>query len=126
MLLPCLAAAADGGLRVTEADCARLVKHRPAPGVEYRPGVDVHGRPVAPADLDGGGDLELPEIVSIDITVDIQERFGIPASSTLFKPEAFVGIAEFRFEDERVAFNGTEIGEPEQRALTAACAEVLD
>ena len=34
--------------------CRRLVAHRPAPDVLYRPGVNLRGRPVAPAVADFG------------------------------------------------------------------------
>ena len=40
--------AEDAILRMTRADCKRLVTHQPAPDVAYRSGVDVRGRAVAP------------------------------------------------------------------------------
>src|SRR3546814_15670542 len=46
---------------ITEDDCARLVPHVPAPDVEYRPGVDAAGRPVAPADLPGSTRIAFPD-----------------------------------------------------------------
>lgn len=36
---------------VGKATCRALTAHQPAPDVAYKPGVDVHGKPVAPADL---------------------------------------------------------------------------
>jgi hypothetical protein len=39
---------------VTRNDCAALTKYHQPPGVAYQPGVDVHGKSVAPADLDSG------------------------------------------------------------------------
>lgn len=76
LLAACLCVQAETGLAeparvtVTRADCQRLVQHIPDAGVAYQPGVDVGGRPVAPADLGGGIDLGLPETYSFD--VDIQ------------------------------------------------------
>ncbi|RMD62947.1 MAG: hypothetical protein D6826_06185, partial [Alphaproteobacteria bacterium] len=67
--------------RLTKSDCARLVKHVPAPDVAYRPGVDVRGRPVTPADVDGGVSIAVPETIEIPIKVDLQDRFGLPANS---------------------------------------------
>ena len=116
-----IAHAGDGTLRVTQADCAKLVEHRPAADVAYKPGVDVHGRAVVPADLDGGARIELPDTILIPITVDLQDRFGIPANSALFDGTAFIGIASFRFSDGKVTFNGRELTDPETRALAAAC-----
>ena len=59
------------GLRVTitEFDCRRLVEHRQRDDVTYRPGVDVRGRAVAPADLEGGYQLDLPKVYRFDLTI---------------------------------------------------------
>lgn len=38
---------------VTRSDCARLLSYQPSPDVTYKPGQDVHGNYVAPADLPG-------------------------------------------------------------------------
>lgn len=54
---------------VTREDCARLVPHVPDADVTYQPGVDVNGNPVAPADLDGGLQLELPKEFSFDLQI---------------------------------------------------------
>jgi hypothetical protein len=116
------AAAAEGTVRVTREDCARLVEHRPDRDVAYQPGVDAHGRPVVPADLEES-QIVLPENIAIVITVEIQERFGIPANSILFDPEAHIGVAEFSFADGSVAFNGVPLTDPEQAALSAACSQ---
>ncbi len=43
--------------------CLRLVQERQAARVEYRPGVDVNGRPVVPADLPSAGTGLPPNIV---------------------------------------------------------------
>jgi hypothetical protein len=124
-MLPRLGAAGDEAkiVHVSAEDCTRLVKHLPADDVTYQPGVDVHGQPVTPADIGAGSEIKLPDIIQIPITVDLQDRFGIPANSILFKAEAEIGVAEFRFSDERVTFNGVELTNEEERALAAACAE---
>ena len=127
LLLPFLpllaggAAAADAPLRVAAADCARLVRHVPAPDVAYRPGVDVYGRPVVPADLDSP-EVSIPDTVLILITLDLQERFGIPANSVLFEGNAGIGVVAV--EGDRVTFNGRELTDPEARALAAACQRI--
>jgi hypothetical protein len=109
-------------IRVTREDCSRLVAHRPAAGVDYQPGVDAYGRPVVPPDLEESR-IQLPESIAIVITVEIQERFGIPANSVLYKPEAFIGVADFEFADQSVSFNGVPLTDPEQAALAAACSQ---
>jgi hypothetical protein len=114
--------AGRGAIHVARADCRRLVAHRPDANVAYQPGVDVHGRPVAPADLPGGAQVALPDVIPIVISVDIQERFGIPANSVLYEPNAYVGLAVFRFSNGEIRFNGQPLTDPEQTALAAACA----
>jgi hypothetical protein len=116
------AAAGDEIIRISREDCSRLVAHRPDPGVAYQPGVDVHGQPVAPADLEESR-IVLPDTIFIVITVDIEERFGIPPDSVLYEPEAHIGVVEFSFEDGSVTFNGVPLTDPEEAALAAACSQ---
>lgn len=118
-------AAEPGTVEITRADCSQLVKHVPAPDVAYTPGVDVDGNPVAPADLDGGYQVALPQTIVIPITVLLQERFGIPANSVLYKGEALVGVAAVSLDGEEVIFNGQPLTSPEARALSAACQQYL-
>ena len=108
---------------ITRADCARLVAHVPAPDVAYRPGVDVYGREVAPADLDGAPRIELPETILIDIEVDLQARFGIPADPTPYDPDAEVGEVAYR--DGRFTFNGQPLQDQAQAELAARCQEIV-
>jgi len=54
---------------VNREDCQRLVRHVPAADVTYQPGVDVYGREVAPADLNGGVQIALPDTYSFDIEI---------------------------------------------------------
>lgn len=105
-------------LRITKADCAWLVKHEPAPDTAYQPGVDVHGRPVVPADLDAQP-LRLPERTEIEITVDLQDRFGIPANSALFEGEVAVGRVVV--EGDQITFNGQPLYDSEIRVLAEGC-----
>lgn len=119
------AAAQAETITITTVDCAQLAEHRPLPDVEYRPGEDVRGRKVAPADLAGStADIALPEFVHIPITVDLAARYGIPANSVLFKAEAYVGSAKVSLRDGRAWFNGKPLASEEQRALAALCQQV--
>lgn len=105
---------------ISKNDCARLVAHQPSADVTYKPGVDVHGRAVAPADLPGTPQIAIPEEIAIDITVEIQKRFNIPSNSALFKPEARVGTVVVK-PDGSATFNGQPLTSPEQQALSALC-----
>ncbi len=108
---------------ITKADCARLVAHVPGPGVAYEPGVDVYGREVAPADLDGAPRIELPETIVIDIEVDLQARFGTPDNKVLFDPDAEMG--EVVYKDGRFTFNGQPLQDEAQAELAARCQEIV-
>lgn len=111
---------------VTKSDCTRLVKHLPDPGVAYQPGVDVHGRPVVPADLGGqNNSLPLPETFEIDIEVDLQERFGVPANRGLFDADAQIGKVVVE-RDGRASFNGAPLHNEAVATLIDACREIYD
>src|SRR5215470_1921958 len=118
------AAPAYAEVAISRRDCQYLVQHEPAPDVTYQPGVDVHGRPVVPADLNGGSQIELPDVIYIPIEVLIQDRFHIPANSVLFKATAEVGVAELR--GNQVYYQDQLLSEPETAALEAACKERAD
>jgi hypothetical protein len=113
----CPAAMAD--VAITREDCQYLVRHQPAPDVAYQPGVDVHGRAVAPADLGGGSQIQLPETIYIPIEVNIGRRYGIPANSALWKATAEVGTVAVT--GDQVTFNGQPLTPDDNAALAALC-----
>ena len=120
--IPAMAAQnrADRTVTITKADCSRLTRHVPSADTAYKPGVDVHGRPVVAADVGGASRIQVPEDITIVITVDIQERFSIPANSTLFEPEAYIGNVTVH-KDGTTFFNGKPLINEEQRALAHLC-----
>ena len=113
------AAPAGAEVAISRRDCERLVNHEQAPDVTYQPGVDVHGRPVAPADLGGGSQIELPDVIYIPIEVLIQDKYGIPANSVLYDATALVGVVAVR--GNQVYFEDKLLSDPEVAALEAAC-----
>ncbi len=110
-------------IAVSRQDCQRLVRHQPAPDVTYQPGVDVHGNAVAPADLGGGQQIELPDVIYIPIEVLLQDKYGIPANSVLYNARAQVGVVEVR--GNRVFYEDQELTDPETAALEAVCRDRL-
>jgi len=110
---------ASAEIAISRKDCQRLVNHEPAPDVTYQPGVDVHGRPVVPADLGGGQQIQLPDVIYIPIEVLIQDKFGIPANSVLYDATALVGVVEVR--GNQVYFEDQPLTDPEVVALEQAC-----
>jgi len=113
------AAPASAEIAISRKDCQRLVNHEPAPDVTYQPGVDVHGRPVVPADLGGGQQIQLPDVIYIPIEVLIQDKYGIPANSVLYDATALVGVVSVR--GNQVYFEDQPLTDPEIVALEAAC-----
>ena len=115
----------DGTLvKITKADCLRLVKHRPEPGVAYEPGVDVRGDPVEGADLYDRPRLELPARVQIPIEVDLGARYGLPGDDS-FEGDVQVGTVEVDLETGRATFNGQPLSSAAEDALRARCQDVL-
>ncbi len=108
---------------ISRADCDRLVVHQPSPDVAYQPGVDVNGRPVAPADLNGGIQIAVPETIRIPIEVDLFNRFGIPADPNQYEAEAQVGEVIYR--DGRAYFNGQPLQDDTAAELAALCQKVM-
>ena len=72
------AVAEETRIIITKKDCRRLVRHTPSADVAYRPGVDVRGRKVVPADAGGRVPLKLPDVFEFNIDVDIRKDLGAP------------------------------------------------
>ncbi len=121
--LPAVPVVAETVIVVSRADCMALVAHRPDPGVDYRPGVDARGRPVAPADLGGAPAIVLAEEIEIPITVELAPRFGLPPVPDLYKGEAEIGRARVRLEDGRAWFDGRPLTGEQERILALLCRE---
>lgn len=73
-------------------------------GAEYVAGVDVDGRKVAKADVDGGMDI-FPVIIPVE--VDLARKFGMVFDDGInFSPR----VAQFEvFADGRILFNGKDV-----------------
>jgi hypothetical protein len=113
--------AAERTIAIARSDCELAVRYVAPAGVDYQPGVDVNGRPVAPADLDDGRRLQRPESIPVIISEDTRKRFHVSHHSPLFDADAVVGIVELRLSDRRLTFNGVELSDPEANALAAMC-----
>jgi hypothetical protein len=91
----------------TSALCKILSNHTSAKGVAYESGVDVHGKPVVPADYNNGGPSMVPDVVKIPLTVDLARRLNgpLPAGTQL---ETVMGNLEIR-KDGTVTYNGKDM-----------------
>ena len=62
--------------RITKRDCKRLIRHQSRADVAYKPGVDVRGNSVVPADADGGFTIPLPVVFEFNVTKDLTAYLG--------------------------------------------------
>lgn len=117
------AAADDAKLRITKADCNRLVKHQPAPDATYQPGVDAHGRPVPGAAVEGAARLERAEDVVIVIDINLFDRLGIPPNPQSYEAEAVVGVVQLK--GDSILFNGQPLRSEAAALLAESCRRSL-
>ncbi len=125
------AGAADGQVSgsttiyVTKADCDLLVQHTPQPGVAYQPGVDVHGKYVAPADLPSSApNLALPSKLSFDVRINPLDYGGgatSPQASKFANTQVPVAHVDVDLMTGKVRLNGQPLDGAENEAILAAC-----
>ena len=69
-------AVSQSKIQVKKRDCRKVLK-RQMKSAEYKPGVDARGRKVKSADLGGGSPIKLPKEITIDIGIDLDEKYGL-------------------------------------------------
>ncbi len=120
-LLASALAQAEQKIVISEKNCRYLVRHTPSDDVAYKPGVDVRGKPVKSADLEGGYQLDLPEDYSFDITHKVfgalKHKAGKLGDSAMTLGRVTVSRGG------SVKFNGKRLGRKEKQAVAAACRE---
>lgn len=119
LALLCGLAAAEASAQSDLAVCQYLTRHRPAPDVEYTPGVDVRGNAVAPADLPGSHSAAPMESFDIPVTLDFARRMGVAVPSGGLPGRTQVGSLAVR--GNRVLFNGQPLGAANEAELVALC-----
>ena len=96
-------------VRVDRDACANVVAHVPDADVAYQPGVDVNGKPVAPADLPGSVQLELPDSFVITLELNLANSvFPVPGPKGL-EPKVQLGL--ITVVGDRVYYNGQPLDE---------------
>jgi hypothetical protein len=115
-------------VRMSAADCRRAVAYQPAPDVEYRPGVDVRGRKVAPADLSGQDQttarIRLPDIIAFDVKIDFAKYMGAVVTPG-YDLEGSAGLVEFDLRTGKMTFNGQPLDNDTSLEVQAQCRRVL-
>jgi hypothetical protein len=97
--------------------CRWLVRHIPRDDVAYKPGVDVRGKPVVPADLNGTYNIELPK--SIEATVSRRLL-----SHPNLRQETPFATVEIDLSTGAVRINGQGLTNREHEDLIAYCASL--
>jgi hypothetical protein len=130
--LALLAASAEARtITVRSSECQRLVQHADTTDATYTPGVDVRGKAVAPADLDGGASIVMPEAIDIQIGVDLADRLGIVdrapgtprdrATRQALPYEGKVPLGTITVRGQDVFWNGEKMLPHDQVLMAEAC-----
>lgn len=110
---------------VDPALCRALVKHTPDADVAYQPGVDVHGKPVAPADLLGGAPaMQMPQTITIPLTLSLAKVLNLNTSQYPYSqlgPGTEAQLGTLTVTGDQVLFNGKPISPQQQDNLAVLC-----
>ena len=128
--------------RISRLDCQRLVRHATRPDVAYRPGVNVRGEHVVPADVAPRLRPRLPDSVVIDITVDVCQRVDPvtgrklcrsvvpspigPVQKKRYEAEAAIGTVTVAGDGRRVYLNGVPLTDERTALVHEACRRRMD
>src|SRR5690606_25450698 len=104
---------------------SRLTRHYPDADVAYKPGRDVRGKAVAPADLARRSPLVLPDSVVIPVEIDLLKHYGIPGSGANFKGDVYVGEVVVDVSTGRATFHGQPLASEAEAELAARCQRIL-
>lgn len=100
--------------------CQRLTRHVPAADVEYRSGVDVNGRAVAPADLPGSAGAQPPIPIDLPLSIDLARRMGVALPSVPYLPNDITAVW-LSVVGDRLYLNGQPIDPGAEERLYAYC-----
>ena len=111
-------------MSVSIDDCKRLTRHTARDDVAYKAGVDVHGKAVAPADLQSSllplGAIKAPDEIVIDFGLDLAGRYGFGAAA-LFDATAGIATIQFDLASGGLTFNGKPLLSADALAIERAC-----
>jgi hypothetical protein len=103
-------------IKIDKQTCKYLARHVAKPDVNYEPGKDVHGRDVAPADLNSTP--QIGDTFTIPITVDLGNKYGLGKAAGT---EATVGIVHV--EGNKTYLNGQPLGAEDEENIAVLCLE---
>jgi hypothetical protein len=114
---------ATKSVEVTPAHCRALVAHRPRDDVAYKGGVDVHGRPVVPADLEdrSAWTAGIAESFTMPLAINPYARQDREAPGGLQDPAVSLGTLRIDVGSGRMTLDGRPLTDPQAAALSDAC-----
>ena len=115
------------------ADCRRFLvqkgqvaaDYQPPPGVNYQPGVDVNGKPVAPADLPGSTGYQLPQTLTLDLKIPFARLLGSRTPPRMGQAEVGLGKMTLDIASGRLSLDGAPVMPEAEDAVILACQEKL-
>jgi hypothetical protein len=119
------ATAADNAATISEADCRYLVRHVPGDDVAYKPGVDVHGRKVAPADLEPERRLKVQNDVTVELNIPLEMFLKEKTPKYLGAADVNVGTVLVDRRTGQITYNGQVVSGGESDAVVAHCRRLL-
>ncbi|PZQ44076.1 MAG: hypothetical protein DI551_10890 [Micavibrio aeruginosavorus] len=88
-------------------ECRLLKEHAPSSDVAYQPGVDVHGKPVVPADINAAPMGLNQQTIVVPLTVDLAQRLQNQSINGL-QMEGTLGFLEIG-PGGKVTYNGQDL-----------------
>lgn len=107
-------------MSVSLEDCKRLVRHKARDDVAYKPGVDVRGKEVVPAEIKPLGAITVPDEIVIDFGLDLAGRYGF-GGAALFDATAGIATVHYDLASGALTFNGKPLLKDDSRAIERAC-----
>ncbi|MEG3618068.1 hypothetical protein V5T82_06350 [Magnetovibrio sp. PR-2] len=107
--------------QVSGKDCKRLLKNAQV-GAAYQAGVDVRGKTVKGANLDGDSPIQLPKTIAFDFDLSLAGKYGI-ADDKNYDPSLSVGKVKYDLGSGQLTFNGKPLSKSGQAAVSKACAK---
>ncbi|RVU39309.1 hypothetical protein EOI86_08735 [Hwanghaeella grinnelliae] len=108
-------------IQLTKRQCRHVVvSHEASADVAYKPGVDVRGNPVAPADLASGFEWITPDTIEFGLAFN-------PLGNTGLDPDDFantsanVGHIKYDILSGNLTLNGRPIADPLRAIIEAQC-----
>lgn len=114
-------------IETSQENCARIQKHIARNDVTYKPGVDVNGKPVAPADLQDQPKFLKDEIV-IDLALPLKDLYDVanPPNRKIQNAEVLVGTVRYELLSGKFYFNDQPLADTALYAIAEKCQEIYD